>query len=280
MDEIKVKEYSKVNVGPWQNARGLDHRKEIMGAEQTKKVSEEDALKEAEETLKKIAEQKEDSAKGEVSEEKKKTKVKVGKAKVRSRKYQKAISLIDREKLYSLDEAIQLAKDSSYTKFPGSLEVHIRLEAKKGKKLEPVRGLINLPHGTGKKVKVGLLDEAMADKILKEKRSEFDVLITTPELMPKIAKVARILGPIGKMPNPKSGTITNDPEKTIEEIQKGKVEYKSDDGGNVHVGIGKINWEDKLLKENFKSVILALGSQKLKSITISATMGPGIKIAL
>lgn len=259
-----------------------------MGEQHAKKISEEEALKEAEKTLGELKEKKAEAAK-DISEmgkkkpfeetqdkdEKKKTE-KV--PKFRSKKYLVARSAIDRNKLYPIDEAIELVKKTSYSKFPGSVELHIRLEP--AKKKEAVRGLVQLPHGTGKELKAGIINEKMVEEILKNKKTDYDILLATPEMMPKIARIAKILGPQGKMPNPKSGTVSPTPEKSLEEIKKGKTEYKADKQEIIHLVIGKTSWDDNKLKDNFKAIINSVGGHKLQSVTICATMGPGIKVSL
>ena len=194
------------------------------------------------------------------------------------KKQKRALLEVDRSKRYPLDEAIELAKKTSYSKFPGSLEVHVKLE--KTKKGESVRGIIQLPHGNGKEINAAVIDDEIIEKILKDKNTKYDILIATPQMMPKIAKIAKILGPLGKMPNPKSGTVTTEPEKAIEEIKKGKVEYKADKQGIIHLTLGKINWDDNKLKENFQTLLNQLTGQKLNSVVLCATMGPGIKVNL
>lgn len=289
-----------------------------MGEQKVKKVSEEEALAEAEKTLQELKKKKvptelhsvefrssdresstpsgdprpgsvgKEKIKREVEKEKEEEKkapkrsqaekVKKKKVKQRSQKYKKALELVDRNKLYSLNEALDLVRKTSYSKFEGSVEIHLRLE--KAKKRESIRGLIQLPHKVGKEAKAAVLDEDLIKKIVKDKRTDYDILLATPEIMPKIAKIAKILGPQGKMPTPKSGTVTNDPKKSLEEIKSGRIEYKADQGGNIHLSIGKVSWDKSKLKDNFQIIINALASQKLQSIVVSATMGPGIKIAL
>lgn len=293
-----------------------------MGQIKQSKVSEEDALKEAEEMLKRLneAEDKESEPKEEekvvaideitsnqVNEDKKvmdkkdektngksapsvtesiksavkkSVKIKIKKPKQRSKKYQEKYALVDRSKLYNFDEALELVKKTSYVKFDASVEMHARLAAPKTKKTkqEQVRNTVQLPHSIGKEPKVGVIDEAMAEKIIKEKKTEFDILLATPEMMPKIARLAKILGPQGKMPNPKTGTVTTDTAKTLKEIKAGRVEYKSDDTGNIHQMIGKVSFDNKKLEENYRAILTAIGINKIQSVTLSATMGPGVKV--
>jgi len=206
-------------------------------------------------------------------------KVKVGKAKVRSKKYQEVRALIDPAKKYEISEAFDLVKKTSLTKFDGNVEIHIRLLGKSGKP-EQVRGLLNYPHPTGKKISVVILDEKGIVEIEKTNKVTADIYLATPEMMPKIAKLAKILGPKGKMPNPKSGTIAKDPEKVKKELEGGQVEYKTDTYGNIHQIIGKVSAEQKVLEENLKVLLAVLPGEKIIGITVCATMGPGIKVQL
>lgn len=250
-----------------------------MGEQRNQKVNEEDALKEAEATLKQIENAGGDTGKdGKESDKKTSKPVKEGKAKQRSEKYKKVKDLVDRNKLYSLDDALELVKKTSYSKFDGSVEIHIKLD--KVKKGETIRGLIQLPHKAGKTLKVGIIDETLIAKILENKKTEFDILIASPEMMPKIGRLAKILGPQGKMPNPKSETVTKEPEKAMKEIQEGRVEFKADDQGIIHMAVGKVSWDINKLTENFKAIMLAVGNRKAQSIVLSATMGPGVKVGL
>jgi len=216
------------------------------------------------------------------------------------KKYRKVLEELEKDKTYPIDKAIKLAKETSYSKFGGSIELHIRLGIDPKKKEQAVRTNFVLPHSTGKKVKIvvftskpaslkGKVEAVGGEELVKKIAkgwSDFDVALATPEMMPKIAKVAKILGPKGKMPNPKSGTITDKPEEVIEEFSKGKIEVKSDAGGSVHIALGKLDMEDKKIKENLLKAVEALNTARpsgikgnfLRSITLSASMGPGIKV--
>jgi len=261
-----------------------------MGEQKSKKVSEEDALKDAEKMLadlKKVEEAKKpvteeaETGKEESKEAGKTTKPKKAKkAKIRSQKYQEALAKIDRTKLYEVDEAIKLLKATSYSKFDGSVELHARLVAKKASEPIALRKLFSLPHKAGKEPKIALLDEALIEKIIKEKNTEFDILIASPEIMPKLGRIAKILGPQGKMPNPKSGTITKEPDKAIAEIKAGKIEIKTDKLGNVHQVIGKVSWDDAKIKENVLAIMALLPTNQLVGVTLCASMGPGIKVKI
>lgn len=195
-----------------------------------------------------------------------------------SSKYRAAAELVDPKKAYSLTTAIDLAKKVSYTKFDGTLSLHVKLNPIK-KNDENVRGTVTLPHGTGKERNVIIVTDELIEKIEKG-WTDFDIAIATPDMMPKLAKLAKILGPKGLMPNPKSGTVTTDPEKTAQELKGGKVEFKSDSLNNIHQTIGKLSWDSAKLLENYAIFVNALPKGRIKSITIAPTMGPGIKVQI
>lgn len=274
----------------------LNHRKESMGEQRSKKISEESALAEAEKALNALKEKKveaqnkstnvpkeklesQKSVKIEGKESTKKSQKSPKKLKIRSKNYQNARKLVDRIKLYNISDALDLAKKTSYVKFNASIELHIKLNYEKNKPTN-LRGLLQLPHSTGKVPKLGVISDELIEKISHEKKTDFDILITKPEFMPKIARLARILGPQGKMPNPKTGTVSANPQKTIEEIKKGRVEYKTDNGGIIHMIIGKVKDDNNNLLDNFRAIISAVPTSKLQSITVCATMGPGIKVSI
>lgn len=218
---------------------------------------------------------KKETAKKETAKEKKKaSRVK---AKIRSKKYQQVSAQIDAQKKYALNEAIEMAKKTSFTRFTGNIEVHVRLLSK-SKKPEKMRGLIKYPYSTGKKTEIIILDEKSIDDIAKSSKAPADIYIATPLLMPKVARLAKILGPKGKMPNPKAGTVTENPEKTKADLDGGQTEYKTDEHGNLHQVIGKVTQKSEELMENFQSLLAVLPIDKISTISISATMGPGIKV--
>ncbi|MEK7202549.1 MAG: hypothetical protein AAB669_03430 [Patescibacteria group bacterium] len=199
----------------------------------------------------------------------------------RSKKYLAARAKVEPGKLYQLAEALTLVKELSMSKFDGSVEIHLRLNKKKAKgSTESSRGVVHLPHGTGKEKKVVVLDEKMIDEIAKTKKMDFDICIASPELMPKVAKIAKILGPKGKMPDPKSGTVTNDPKKVMEEIKSGKTEYRVDASNIVHQIIGKVSWEDAKLADNAKVVMAIYPKSRLNSAFITASIAPSIPLDL
>ncbi|WP_263864481.1 50S ribosomal protein L1 [Candidatus Phytoplasma sp. AldY-WA1] len=221
----------------------------------------------------------------------------------RSKKYLNISKLIDFSKLYSIDEAIKLVKQTKVTKFDSTVECNLSLQLDPKKVDQNLRGALVLPHGSGKKLKIAVLakgskvkeaEEAGADYVgdqdLIERISKnwlgFDVLIATPDMMPSISKLGSILGPRRLMPNLKLGTVTDNVFKIVQEIKKGRIEYRLDKNGNLHTILGKISFKEEDLLDNFKFLYEHLMSIKpktaksnfIKSITISTTMAPGIKI--
>jgi len=207
----------------------------------------------------------------------KKKKTKKGKAKVRSKKYQEVLALIDRNKKYELEEALELVKKTSLTKFDGNVELHVRVLGKSGK-AEALRGMVQYPFATGKTTTVVILDDKTIEEIAKTGKADADIYITTPADMPKVAKLAKILGPKGKMPNPKSGTITEDTAKAKKDLEGGSTEYRADNTGNIHQTIGKVSGKIEALKSNYDAFMSLLPKEKIVSITLCATMGPGLRI--
>lgn len=199
----------------------------------------------------------------------------------RSAKYVKARTELEVGKQYTVAEAVELVKKTSYSKFDGSVEVHLRLNQKKSKGgTESSKGQMNLPHGSGKQKKIIVLDEAKIDEIAKTKKIDFDIALATPELMPKVAKIAKILGPKGKMPDPKSGTVTDDTKKTIEDINSGKVEYRVDSTNNVHQLVGRVSWESDKLIDNIQAVLTIVPKSRITNAVVTASMSPAIPINL
>lgn len=213
------------------------------------------------------------STKQKQSKQAKKAKI----VKTKSKKYQEKSSDIDKRKEHTVEEAVELVKKTSYSKFDGTITLDIKLsKAKKGE--EAVRGTIKLPHSSGKTQNVAIVTEELIEEIKKGK-TDFDTLLTTPEMMPKLAQVAKILGPKGKMPNPKDGTVVADPEEAAKEIGL-TVRYRMDAGRNLHIAVGKVSHDSAELAENVKAILKALAHIKKDSATLSPTMGAGVKIAL
>ncbi len=222
------------------------------------------------------------------------------------KRLKEAKAKIESDKVYEISEAIKLAKETSKVKFDASLEVHARLgiDPKKGDQI--IRGAVVLPHGTGKAIKIAAFvaddkakdakaagadvigNEDLIAQIKKTSKTDFDIAVATPDMMPKLAAIAKILGQKGLMPNPKAGTIGPDITKIIEELKKGKVAYKNDAQANVHVLIGKLSFDDAKLQENFTTFLDSLKKSKpqslkstfIKNMSISSSMGPGIKVSI
>ena len=220
-----------------------------------------------------------------------------------SKRYTSLLKLIDKSKTYSIEEAVELIKKTANTKFDSSIEAHINLRIDSGKQEQQIRTTITLPKGTGKKIKVlvfgakdvkaikdaGALvgDEETLTEIEKGKIN-FDKVVATPEWMPKLAKVAKILGPKGLMPNPKSGTVSPTPEKVVEGLSGGMIEIKTENSPIVHATIGKAKFSNKDLEENVKSLIESVKSAKpaevkkelIASVFLTSSMGPSVKLDL
>jgi large subunit ribosomal protein L1 len=191
------------------------------------------------------------------------------------KKYTEMAALVDRSKLYPVAEAIGLVKKTSMTKFDGTVELHINLntQAMDGKK--DLRG-----DGTGKTIRVVVADDAVVAAIT-EGKIEFDILVAHPSMMPKLARVARILGPRGLMPNPKTGTVTTDVERRVKELSQGQVTYKNEpDNPIIHMSVGKVSFTESDLTDNIMAVVANIGRNRIAKATVTSTMGPGIRLAV
>jgi len=190
------------------------------------------------------------------------------------KKYSEAQALVDSKKSYPVSDALALVKKTSYSKFDGSVEVHFNLIDKN------LRGIVSLPHGTGKQIKVAIADDGLITNLEKGGKIEFDILVASPDMMPKLAKVAKILGPKGLMPNPKTNTIGENPAELVK-ILTSSVSWKTQpDFPIVHAVIGKVSFESKKLEENFAALTKSIGKDKIVSVFVKATMGPSIKLTL
>lgn len=222
----------------------------------------------------------------------------------RGKKYVESAKLIDRTMLYDKEEAIALVKKTASAKFDETVEVHIRTGCDGRHADQQVRGAVVLPHGTGKKVRVLVFAkgpqadaavaagadyvgaEELVPRIQNEGWLDFDVVVATPNMMGVVGRLGRILGPKGLMPNPKAGTVTMDVTKAINDIKAGKIEYRLDKTNIIHVPIGKVSFTEEQLNDNFQTLIDAINKAKpsavkgqyLRSVAISTTMGPGIKL--
>ncbi|QFT87175.1 50S ribosomal protein L1 [Bacillus sp. THAF10] len=221
----------------------------------------------------------------------------------RGKKYIEAAKLVDRQTAYTVNEAIELVKKTNTAKFDATVEVAFRLGVDPRKNDQQIRGAVVLPHGTGKTQKVLVFAKGEkakeaeaagadyvgdADMIAKINQGwfDFDVIVATPDMMGEVGKLGRVLGPKGLMPNPKTGTVTFDVTKAVNEIKAGKVEYRLDKSGNIHVPIGKISFEDSKLVDNLATIFETLQKAKpaaakgtfMKNVAVTSTMGPGVKV--
>ncbi|WP_206459895.1 50S ribosomal protein L1 [Anaerovorax sp. IOR16] len=222
----------------------------------------------------------------------------------RGKKYQDSAKLVDRATFYEVNDALALVVQTAKAKFDETVEVHVKLGVDGRHADQQVRGAIVLPHGTGKSKKVLVFakgDKAkeaeaagadyvgadeLAQKIQKENWFDFDVVVATPDMMGVVGRLGKVLGPKGLMPNPKSGTVTMDVEKALQEIKAGKVEYRLDKTNIIHTPIGKVSFGPEKLTNNFNALLEAIlkakpsvaKGQYLKSVTVATTMGPGVKV--
>ena len=220
------------------------------------------------------------------------------------KKYVEASKKVEKNTLYSATDAVKLVKETNVTKFDSTIDIAIKLNVDPKKADQMLRGSLVLPNGSGKSKKILVLakgeqakvakelgadyvgDKDLIDKIKTENWFDFDIIVATPEMMPEVGKIGNILGPRGLMPNPKTGTVTPNPAKAVEDIKKGMVEYKNDQYGNIHTIIGKASFDNKKLEENLQYVVATIAKVKpatvkgtfIQNISISSTMGPGIKV--
>src|SRR5690625_1924759 len=221
----------------------------------------------------------------------------------KGKRYQAAEKLVDRSKVYDVKEAVEILKEAAKANFDETVEAAYRLGVDTNKADQQIRGAMVLPHGTGKTQRVLVFakgdkvkeaeaagadyvgDEELINKI-NQGWFEFDVIVATPDMMGEVGKLGRVLGPKGLMPNPKTGTVTFEVEKAVKDIKAGKVEYRVDKSGNVHVPIGKVSFDEEQLVENFNAITETLVKAKpqsskgkyMKTVALSSTMGPGIRV--
>ncbi len=222
----------------------------------------------------------------------------------RGKRYVESAKLVDRANLYDVEEAVTIVKKTANAKFDETVEAHIRLGVDGRHADQQVRGAVVLPHGTGKSVRVLVFakgdkeaeareagaefvgGQELVPKIQNEGWLDFDVVVATPDMMGVVGRLGRILGPKGLMPNPKAGTVTMDVAKAVKEIKAGKIEYRLDKTNIIHVPVGKVSFTDEQLADNFHTLMAAIVKAKpaaakgqyLKSVTLTSTMGPGIKL--
>lgn len=223
----------------------------------------------------------------------------------KAKKYLESVKLFDKEQTYEPTEAVDIVKKTAKAKFDETVEVAVRLGVDVKKADQQLRGALVLPHGTGKTARVLVFakgekakeaeaagadfvgDDDVINKI-NQGWFEFDVVVATPDMMASVGKLGRVLGPKGLMPNPKTGTVTFDVKRAVDEIKAGKIEYRTDKAGNIHAPIGKVSFDDQKLMENFHALIdtlqkakpAAAKGQYIRNVSVSSTMGPGVKVNL
>jgi len=225
--------------------------------------------------------------------------------KERSKRYKESAKQVDIEKTFNLKDAIVILKKMSTTKFDSSIDLHFHLNVDTKKSDQMVRGTVALPHGTGKKIRVAVFCKGEHEKEAKSAGADivggleliekvgagfldFDCAISTPEMMKDLSKLGKVLGPRGLMPSPKTGTVTNDIAKAIEDVKKGKVEFRVDKQGGIHLAVGKLSFDEGKIFENASRVIEAINESKpasvkgkfVRSISITASMSPGVRLVV
>jgi large subunit ribosomal protein L1 len=196
----------------------------------------------------------------------------IKKSNKRSANYTAKVMEIDKNKIYPLSEALELLRKVKSAKFDETVELHINTTE------AGISGQVKLPHGTGKELRIAVADDAVLAEVEKGKIN-FDILIATPSSMPKLAKVARVLGPRGLMPNPKNGTISENPEEAMKKFQGGQISFKTENKlPLIHLSVGKTSFENKQLEENIKTLFTAIKRDRIKKVTLKSTMSPGIRI--
>ena len=246
----------------------IDEKKILKDAkEKEKKIKKE--IKEAKDEEKSVSKK---ANRDKKIDEEKRRKPKHGK------KYRTALKAIDKNKAHPVLDAIKLVKKSSVVKFDATVDIHIKIDPN----MENIRGSIILPGGVAKVKKILKVTDKNVDKVKKDVKAgktDFDIMIADIKIMPKLAPLAKILGPKGLMPNPKSGTVVEDVEKAAKEFESGKVEYKADKGNVVHQAVGKVSYDDKKIEDNIESLLAAMPANKVESVYLVSSMSPSIRIA-
>ena len=276
--EKKQKEEQKIRSAEKKSAKKTGDQKiraqGMKGGERMKQVEVGDEAMAKMQKAKDLIEASSASVKTSADKASKEKKAKKRKQKGRGKKYQKAKKLVEGKKTYSIKDAVELLKRLKFAKFDESVELHLNVDA------EGLKGEVELPHSTGKTTKVKIVDEKVLAEIEKGKL-DFDILITHPQYMPKLAKYAKVLGPKGLMPNPKAGTISPKPEEVAKKFSKGALRWKTEAKAPlIHQMIGKISLEEKAIGENVSALLSAVGKNHIHSAYIKTTMSPSVKISL
>lgn len=204
----------------------------------------------------------------------KKEKFAKAKARIISKRHKENETVVSKSQTYNVDQALDALKKFKKSKFDETVELHINTKEK------GISGQVTLPHGTGKTLRIKVADDAILAEVAKGK-IDFDILIATPSMMPNLAKVARVLGPRGLMPNPKNGTVSENPQDAVKKLSGGQISYKTEAAAPIiHAIVGKVSFEDDKLKENIKTFISNVGTANIKSVTLKSTMSPAIRLAI
>lgn len=271
MGKIRIKTFGDENQ-ELEDSKKLKEKREQKKLAKDSEHKDEEKITAADTTSEELKDEASQEEAGQAAKKGKKTKF--VKVKTLSKRYKENNSLIDKNTSYPLKNAVAILKKLKLGKFDETIELHINVKEK------GISGQVSLPHGTGKKVRVKIADDAVIAEIEKGK-IEFDVLVASPDIMPKLAKVARVLGPKGLMPNPKNGTITDKPEALIEKLTKGQINYRTEaQFPIIHLIIGKMSFDENQLEENIKTAIDSISSSKIDKVTLKSTMSPAIRLQI
>lgn len=258
--------------------RELSQKVHVPGMKGGQRVKSVGASEEEIEKLAKLAETVEKDQQTGIHPGKEDVKPKKSRVRNRSKLYKQALMKVDHNRLYPIGEGLTLLREVALAKFDETVELHLNTSDK------GMRGNVQLPHGTGKEMKVAIADAGSIDKLLEDLEKgkiDFDLLIAQPSVMGKLAKVAKFLGPKGLMPNPKNGTISEKPEEVAKKFQGGSVNWKTEaEFPIIHAVIGKLSFKDKQLEENFRALIKSITPDKIQKVTLKSSMSPGIKIQI
>ena len=270
-DEAKLKAKKEAKKAEKMAAKNAA-KAENAEVEEVKEATVEEVQKETEaESAKELAPS--EAPEKEEKKKAKKEKFVKAKAKVDSKRHKANLTVVSRTQSYDIDQALSALKKFTKSKFDETVELHINTKEK------GVSGQVVLPHGTGKTLVIKIADEALLSEVAKGKIN-FDVLVAAPSMMPNLARVAKVLGPRGLMPNPKNGTIAENPEDAVKKLSGGQISYKTEsEAPIIHARVGKLSFDDNKLKENIDTFITSVGKNNIVSVTLKSTMSPGIKLA-
>jgi large subunit ribosomal protein L1 len=275
MGKIRIKTFGDEGAEEAEKQKKALKRAEKKARESIQEKTGEDIAEQPDQITESVEPAEKSSDQAEIAKPKKAKKEKfLKKTNRRSAAYLEKVMEIDKDKAYPINEGLVLLRKVKIAKFDETVELHINTTE------AGISGQVKLPHGNGKEIKVAVADDSLISEIEKGKL-DFDILISSPSFMPKLARVARVLGPKGLMPNPKNGTISENPEEAMKKFQGGQINFKTESKNPIiHLSIGKTSFEDKKLEENIITIIKAIKKDRIRNITLKSTMSPGIKLTV